>query len=77
MNGLLIVLSNSKISHWLPWKQKCFIFAYKNNFILINFACLLALTILRIQLLKLMISDQVFDFYGKMMRKLEEKMKFL
>ena len=45
MNGLLFVLSKSKISHYLPWKQKGFIFAYKNKFILINFACLIALTI--------------------------------
>ena len=45
MNGLLIALSNSVIRHWLPWKQKCFIFAYRNKFILINFVCLLALTI--------------------------------
>ena len=45
MNGLLIALSNSKFSHWLPWKQKGFIFAYRNKFILINFACLIALTI--------------------------------
>ena len=45
MNGFLFVLSNSKISHWLPWKQKGFIFAYRNKFILINFACLIALTI--------------------------------
>ena len=22
MNGLLFVLSKSKISHWLPWKKK-------------------------------------------------------
>ena len=45
MNGLLFAMSNSKISHWLPWKQKGFIFAYRNNFILINFVCLIALTI--------------------------------
>ena len=45
MNGLLVVLSNSKISHWLPWKQKGFIFAYRNKFILINFECLIALII--------------------------------
>ena len=32
MNGLLIALSNSKISHWLPWTQKGFIFAYRNNY---------------------------------------------
>ena len=45
MNGLLFVLSKSKISHWLPWKRKGLIFAYRNKFILINFACLIALTI--------------------------------
>ena len=45
MNGLLIALSNSKINHWLPWKQKGYIFAYRNKFILINFACLIALAI--------------------------------
>ena len=45
MNGFLFVLSNSKIGHWLPWKQKGFIFAYRNKFILINFACLITLTI--------------------------------
>ena len=45
MNGLLFVLSKSKISHWLPWKQKGFIFAYRNKFILISFACLIALTL--------------------------------
>ena len=31
MNGLLFVLLKSKISHWLPWKQKGFIFAYRNK----------------------------------------------
>ena len=45
MNGLLLLLLKSKISHWLPWKQTGFIFAYRNKFILINFACLIALTI--------------------------------
>ena len=45
MNGLLFVLSKSKISHWLPWKQKGFILVYRNEFILINSACLIALTI--------------------------------
>ena len=45
MNGLLFVLSKSKISHCLSWKQKCIIFAYRNKFILINFACLIAMTI--------------------------------
>ena len=45
MNGLLFVLSKSKISHWLPRKQKSFIFAYRNKFILINFEGLIALTI--------------------------------
>ena len=47
MNGLLFVLSNTKISHWLPRKQKGFTFAYRNKLILINFACLIALTILK------------------------------
>ena len=45
MNGLLFVLSKSKISLWLPWKRKGLIFAYRNKFILINVACLIALTI--------------------------------
>ena len=45
MNVLLFVLSKSKISHKLLWKQKGFIFAYRNKFVLINFACLIALTI--------------------------------
>ena len=42
MNGLLFVLSKSKICHWLPWKRKGLIFAYRNKF---NFARLIALTI--------------------------------
>ena len=45
MNGLLFLLSKSKISHWLPWKRKGLIFAYRNKFILINYACLIALTV--------------------------------
>ena len=45
MSVLLFVLSKSKISHKLLWKQKGFIFAYRNKFVLINFACLIALTI--------------------------------
>ena len=39
------VLSKSKISHLLLWKQKGFIFAYRNKFVLINIACLIALAI--------------------------------
>ena len=45
MNGLVFVLSKSNISHWLPWKQKSFIFAYRNKLILVNFEGLKALTI--------------------------------
>ena len=41
----VFVLSKSKISHCLLWKQKGFIFAYRNKFVLINIACLIALTI--------------------------------
>ena len=37
INGLLFVLSKSKIIHWLPWNG--LLFAHKNKFILINFAC--------------------------------------
>ena len=44
MNVLLFALSKSKISHRLLWKQKGFIFAFKNKFVLINFALLIALT---------------------------------
>ena len=45
MHGLLFVLSKSKIIHWLPWKRKGLIFAYRNKFILTNVACLIAKTI--------------------------------
>ena len=45
MTGLLFVLSKSKIRHWLPWKQKYFTEAYRNMYLFINCASLIALTI--------------------------------
>ena len=45
MTVLLFVMSKSKIRHWLPWKQKYFTAAYRNKYVVINCASLIALTI--------------------------------
>ena len=45
MTGLLFVLSKSRIRHWLPWKQKYFTVAYRNKYVFINCASLIALII--------------------------------
>ena len=45
MTSLLFVLSKSKNRHWLPWKQKYFTLTYRNKYIFINCASLIALTI--------------------------------
>ena len=45
MTGLLFVLSKSRFRRWLPWKQKYFTVAYRNMYVFINCASLIALTI--------------------------------
>ena len=74
MTGLLLVLSKSKIRHWLPWKQKYFTVAYRIEYVFINFACSIALTIdIHGSTPKVYDFYRELDFYDKIMRQFWEK----